>query len=468
MFHKCGWVPAVQKSFRIQGFSAKDPANKKDNPVVEDPLNSFFAEDLERVSDALAADDIGAGLTRYLAGIDAPGRIDLDSEVHELIKGVHPSRQPGCCWPSAHPLVTAQQFAVNTAVRELSAEGGLFAVNGPPGTGKTTMLKDIVAAVVVQRADVMAQFDNPVDAFKGDVKIDDLAWPAAGLDARLQGFGIVVSSANNGAVENISKDFPSLTAVAPGLNLDYFSIVADSAAMHENAELRDPVSSHWGLLTAVLGSKANRNLFARRFWFEGFRKKPKPGEEPEPIHPLRLRSLRELVKTGEHGALPWASARANYLAAKAIADRLIERTNAALAAVACHAEAIATKKQAAINLAAAQTAAPALLAEAEGARLAHHTLEKTLLVTKEWQRLAESAENAAIVAGTAAKQLALHENQRDPGALALAEATHRCAAKNRDDVRVDYDAHISKPPGFIAQLFGTKLRKGWDARNAQA
>ena len=42
---------------------------------------------------------------------------------------------------------------------------GLFSVNGPPGTGKTTLLRDIVAEVVVNRAIVMSAFDKPADAF---------------------------------------------------------------------------------------------------------------------------------------------------------------------------------------------------------------------------------------------------------------------------------------------------------------
>jgi hypothetical protein len=467
VFDQCGWVPEVQEGFRVQALRAADPANKKDNPVVEDPLNSFFAEDLERVSDALAAGDIGPGLASYLAGIDAPGRIDLDSEVHELIKGVHPSLQPLGCWPSARPLVTAQQFAVNMAVRELSAEDGLFAVNGPPGTGKTTMLKDIVAAVVVQRADVMAQFDNPADAFKGDIRIEDSDWPAAALDARLQGFGIVVSSANNGAVENISKDFPSLAAVAPGLDLDYFSVVADSAAMHEDAKLRDPAGSHWGLLTAVLGSKAKRNLFAQRFWFEGFFKKAQSGEEFGPTHQRRLRSLQELIKTGDHGALPWSIAQENYRAAKSKVDELIERTNTALVAAMRRADAIAAAARAATDLADTQAAAPALFAEAEATRHEHDIMEETLRATRQHQRLAQAADSAALVAGNAAKQLALQEEKRRPGAFGLAEAEHRRAEKDKADLRVDYDAHLGKTPGLIAQLFRTKTCQHWNLRNEQ-
>lgn len=467
VFDQCGWVPEVQEAFRVQAFIAPDPANKKNKPVVEDPLNSFFAEDLERVTAAHGAGDIGAGLARYLAGVDAPGRVDLDRDVNALIAGVHPSLQPRGCWPSAHPLVTAQQFAVNTAVRELCVADGLFAVNGPPGTGKTTMLKDIVAAVIVQRADIMAQFDKPADAFKGDVKIEDSEWPAARLDARLQGFGIVVSSANNGAVENISKDFPSLAAVAPGLALDYFSVVADSAALHADAQLRAPESSHWGLLTAVMGNKANRNLFAQRFWFEGFPKKTKPGEAPEPVHPLRLRGLQELVKSGEHGALPWATARANYIAAKKEADRLVALASNILAATARYGTAYAAEQHADIALATIQAQTPALQVEADGARFAHDCTHDVLRATTEHQRLAECVDRAASTVDEAATRLALLENQCQPDALTVAEAGHRRAEKERDDLRVDYSVHMRNAPGTVAQLFRTKRWQDWQARNAQ-
>jgi MoxR-like ATPase len=58
-----------------------------------------------------------------------------------------------------------QQVAVDLATNTL-AEGGLFSVNGPPGTGKTTLLMDLVAAVVLRRAEALCAFRRPAEAFE--------------------------------------------------------------------------------------------------------------------------------------------------------------------------------------------------------------------------------------------------------------------------------------------------------------
>jgi hypothetical protein len=100
-------------------------------------LNSFFTADLARVADAVSAGEYGTALGGYLRG---PGRgavrIDLRERPDVVDSHVAPAHTPAGRWPTrtSQPLALSQQFADNTALRELTGPG-IFAVNGPPGTG---------------------------------------------------------------------------------------------------------------------------------------------------------------------------------------------------------------------------------------------------------------------------------------------------------------------------------------------
>ena len=113
-----------------------------------------------------------------------------------------------------------QSVAVNVVVNDILLTDKLTfsSVNGPPGTGKTTLLKDIFANIFIERAKIMSTFSDPQDAFSskpyGFLEIGKTRLYFNELNEKLKGFEIVVASSNNGAVENISKELPQLNQIS--------------------------------------------------------------------------------------------------------------------------------------------------------------------------------------------------------------------------------------------------------------
>ena len=196
----------------FQSFRRGDP----ESPL----LNSFFLDDLRRVRSALGTQNAGKALSQYLGLVKPLNRHDLLKDKSQIESALQPKNTPPGRWPGEgrFPLVLLQQTAINLAVLELK-ENGLVSVNGPPGTGKTTLLRDIVAAVVVKRAQAMCAFQNPEDAFEhsGQMKLGNGFVHLYKLHNTLRGHEIVVASTNNKAVENVSRELPqrSQTAADP-------------------------------------------------------------------------------------------------------------------------------------------------------------------------------------------------------------------------------------------------------------
>lgn len=160
-------------------------------------------------------------------------------------------RWPG---PGLHPLTLLQQAAVNAVTCDLATEG-LAAINGPPGTGKTTLLRDLVAHVMVARAEKLADIETPSEGV-GDLDLMD--------------FAIVVASSNNAAVENISLELPIREkaldeSVWRDEGLDHFGHTATYLlGLKQDAE---PAKRAWGLIAARLGRAKNRHQFFDRVWW---------------------------------------------------------------------------------------------------------------------------------------------------------------------------------------------------------
>lgn len=188
-----------------------------------DFLNSFFLEDLAAVHDDVATNGLVGALADYLTvdtAVRVDARVDVIANRQVVDDGVSIRRLPKGRWPTRpdHCQTLRQQFAINQALEELSATAGLMGVNGPPGTGKTTMLRDVLAGNVVERARRLASLSRPADAFTQTTH----RWTVAGgyprrvrqLREDLTGFEMVVASANNAAVENVTAEIPARDAIA--------------------------------------------------------------------------------------------------------------------------------------------------------------------------------------------------------------------------------------------------------------
>lgn len=242
--------------------------NQSDEPSE---VNSLFISDLEFM---LANDSPSPTLDLYLKGSDNYLDINENQElIDEILTLDH---LPNGRWPSNnnYKLSLMQQVAVNLVLNE---KRDIYSVNGPPGTGKTTLLKDIFANLIIERAEKMAVFKKPADAFKSIGKVDINGFKANRykIDSSIRGYGMVVASSNNGAVENISKDLPKSTEIihkndafsendVPFSELikqvDLFPEYVQHIFDPDNDQVPiDKFANHWGLFSVPMGKRRNMN-----------------------------------------------------------------------------------------------------------------------------------------------------------------------------------------------------------------
>ena len=422
-------------------------------PPEPPPLGSFFLTDLARVGDLCRQGSIPPALKSYLGIEYPPNRTDILRDHATLAEWVGPGRVPSARWPGGHDLVLLQQGAVNRALALADTEG-LEAVNGPPGTGKTTLLRDLVAAVLARRATAMCGFEDPADAFtptKHKVSVSGAPVTLHAVHDSLRGHEVLVASSNNRAVENVTRELPGLDAVAgEAKQLSHFCTISDNLSSGEPT---------WGLIAGVLGRAANRYEFRQRLWTDKdlglrcylleasgvpqwYEPPPEEGGAAAKRKP-RVVSREEPPLDKPQALRRWKVAREAFLAAQAAASARLDSLDRA--------------RRAATDLAAAETdrqTAFALLVEAEAGRRA----------AEEARVVAEVATDIAAVCTRAAAAALFQLEVRKPSAVARmlrlksariwnqkfgmaaaalegARAEERDTGRRYNDARIDAESH---------------------------
>ena len=204
------------------------------NDLTKDSIRNI-KEDIELLKRVISQDlRLPTTMKKYLLGNNKFDELDnIDNQ--KFYYGSYPCEYD----------INQTQYKIVNAIKN----NDLIAVEGPPGTGKTSLLKEIIANIVVERANlILKNWKNPVNPISYGTagNIYEFDWFDQNKDIIKS---VVVSSKNREAINNIQKEVNG--------EIKYFSEIAKDYEAPKIATL----GSFKGLVCLPLGNSKNLQAF---------------------------------------------------------------------------------------------------------------------------------------------------------------------------------------------------------------
>ncbi|MBF4692017.1 DEAD/DEAH box helicase [Fusibacter ferrireducens] len=244
-----------------------EKVKEKEDELLDDVSNlarSFYASDLMMISEHYKKDFESSGMSKDLLNYIThrhqmkhdplsqathSGRINIRESKEALSSVLSVENIALGKWPSKYNPALMQQVAINY-LSKAEDSPNIFSVNGPPGTGKTTLLKEIIAHNIVERAIKLVTYEKADEAFgssyfhdfEGEKKYYDkfITKYYYFKDDAINDHSMLVASNNNAAVENITIELPNGKNLLAGIQSNATGV---DKALNEIANLFDIAKS---------------------------------------------------------------------------------------------------------------------------------------------------------------------------------------------------------------------------------
>jgi len=206
-------------------------------------MTSFYIETLKEKPKKLTH--------KYIIGEQKKLDVNSNINIRKDINKIEYFSNVKAKWISSYPLYYAQQNAINIFISNLNKiENNLVSINGAPGTGKTTLLKDVIANITTKKILDCKQLGYKIFTSNGF------------LDSKLcSKYEIVVTSNNNAAVENITKELPQQKEI----DFEYLNFQAEDFLLYDVAKKFYNKNDCYTLIAITLGKSENIKDFKTSF-----------------------------------------------------------------------------------------------------------------------------------------------------------------------------------------------------------